>query len=67
MGHILGPKSHVSTAGWLDCYSPWPWGYGIVNVGRFGHISLFLPFWAKLGTAYLHGARELARREGRFL
>ena len=32
-----------------------------------GQISLFLPFWAILGTPYLHGARDLARKEERFL
>ena len=41
--------------------SPWPWRYGIMSVGHFGHILLFLPLYAILELPYLHGARHVAR------
>ena len=34
-----------------------------MSVGRFGQSLLFLPFRAKLGIQYLHGARDVARKE----
>ena len=51
---------------WVHYCSPWSWVYGILTVGRFGQISLFLPFCAHFGKAYFHGARNLARKEGNF-
>ena len=65
--HILGPKSHVFIAYWLEEFSPWPWRYGIMSAGHFGQISLFLPLYAILELPYLHGARDLARRKWRIL
>ena len=38
-----------------------------MSEGSFGQISLFLPLYAILELPYLHGARELARKEGRML
>ena len=38
-----------------------------MDVGPFGQFSLFLPFQAKLGIPYHHGARDLAKKEWRFL
>ena len=38
-----------------------------MGAGHFGQISLFLPLYAILELPYLHGARDLARREGRLL
>ena len=38
-----------------------------MSVGHFGHISLFLPLYAILELPYLHGAQDLARKEGRLL
>ena len=52
---------------WLEGSSLASWRYEIVSVGRFGQISLFLPLWAISELPYLHGARDLARREGRLL
>ena len=34
-----------------------------MSAGHFGHISLFLPLYAILELPYLHGARDLARKE----
>ena len=34
-----------------------------MSVGHFGHISLFLPLYAIFELPYLHGARDLARKE----
>ena len=34
-----------------------------MSVGRFGRYLLFLPFRAKSGIQYLHGAREVPRKE----
>ena len=34
-----------------------------MSVGRFGRFLLFLPFLAKLGIPYLHGARDLAKKQ----
>ena len=38
-----------------------------MSAGHFGKISLFLPLYAILESPYLHGARNLARKEGRLL
>ena len=38
-----------------------------MSVGHFKHISLFLPLYAILELPYLHGAPDLARKEGRVL
>ena len=35
-----------------------------MTAGHFGQISLFLPLYAILELPYLHGARDLARKEG---
>ena len=59
--HILGPKSHVSLASWLEGSSPWPWRYGIMSAGHFGQISLFLPLYAILELPYLPWAGDLAK------
>ena len=37
-----------------------------MSMGHFGHISLFLPLYAILELQYLHGARDLARREDEY-
>ena len=55
--HILGPESHVSIASLVGWIPPWPWRYGIMSVGHFCQISLFLPLYAILELPYLHGAR----------
>ena len=34
-----------------------------MSAGHFGQISLFLPLYAILVLPYLHGARDLARKE----
>ena len=34
-----------------------------MSAGHFGQISLFLPLYAILELPYLHGARDLARKE----
>ena len=34
-----------------------------MSAGRFGQISLFLPLYAILELPYLHGARDLAKKE----
>ena len=36
-----------------------------MSAGHFGQILLFLPLYAILELPYLHGARDLARKEGR--
>ena len=56
LSHLWGKES-----------SPWPWRYGIMSVGHFGHISLFLPLYAILELPYLHGAQNLARKKVRLL
>ena len=38
-----------------------------MTAGHFGQMSLFLPLYAILELPYLHGARDLARREVRLL
>ena len=38
-----------------------------MSVGHFGHILLFLPLYAISELPYLHGAQDLARKEGRLL
>ena len=38
-----------------------------MSVGHFGHISLFLPLYDILELPYLHGAQDLAGKEGRLL
>ena len=38
-----------------------------MSVGRFGHISLFLPLYVILELPYLHGAQDLAMGEGQLL
>ena len=38
-----------------------------MSAGHFNRISLFLPFYAILELPYLHGARNLARREGQLV
>ena len=38
-----------------------------MSAGHFGKISLFLPLYAILESPYLHGARNLAGKEGRLL
>ena len=38
-----------------------------MSAGHFGQISLFLPLYAILELPYLHGALNLARKEGRLL
>ena len=65
--HILGPKSHVFLAFLVGRIFAVPWRYGIMSVGHFGHISLFLPLYAILELPYLHGARDLAMKEVRVL
>ena len=35
-----------------------------MSAGHFGQISLFLPLYAILELPYLHGARDLPRKEG---
>ena len=34
-----------------------------MSAGHFGQISLFLPLYAVLELPYLHGARDLAKKE----
>ena len=36
-----------------------------MSAGHFGSILLFLPLYAILELPYLHGARDLASKEGR--
>ena len=62
--HILGPKSYVSIASLVERILAWPWRYGIMSAGHFGHISLFLPLYAILELPYLDGAQDLARKGG---
>ena len=38
-----------------------------MSAGHFGQISLFLPLYAILKLPYLHGARDVARKEVRIL
>ena len=38
-----------------------------MSAGHFGQISLILPLYAILELPYLHGARNLARKDGRIL
>ena len=38
-----------------------------MSAGHLGQIPLFLPLYAILELPYLHGARNLARKEGRIL
>ena len=45
-------------------------GHGDMGSSVWGisaKFSLFLPFQARLGTPYLHGAEDLASKEGRSL
>ena len=37
-----------------------------MSVGHFGQISLFLPLYAILELPYLHGARDLAEKNGEY-
>ena len=38
-----------------------------MSAGHFGPISLFFPLYEMLELAYLHGAQDLAGKEGRLL
>ena len=38
-----------------------------MSAGHFDQISLFFPLYAMLVLPYLHGARDLARKEGQML
>ena len=65
--HISGAKSHASIATFVILLLAMALKIAIVNVGSFGQVSLFLPYWARWGTPYLHGARDLGMKEGEFL
>ena len=65
--HILGPKSHMSIASLVErilAVAMEIWNH---ECGPFGQISRFLPLYAILELPCLHGARDVARGEGRIL
>ena len=65
--HILGPKSHMSITSLVEVILAMAMEIWNHECGPFWRNFLFLPLHAILELPYLHGARDLARKEVRIL